>query len=288
MNALAHTPDDLPVILERTDAAHMPAGGELAHWHDAVELVCVTRGRLRCQTNRETFLLSKGDVCFVNRQQVHHLIGAGDAEGDCVTLVIDTSILAQSPRVFEAHVRPVLDDPAFAHVLLRASHERAERIRAHVADVELMLRERPHAFELEVMARCFQIFRQLSCALAERDAAPEPVDANLETLRRMMAHVQERFAEDLRLEDIAAAGSVSKSTCSRLFGRYTGRSPVAYLIDYRLEVAAARLRETDDSLAAVAHACGFSQQSYFNRMFLRAYGVTPGAYRREAAGGERG
>lgn len=285
MNALSQTSPELPVLLEHTDTAHMAAGGELAHWHDAIELVCVTRGRLRCQTNQETFLLGKGDLCFVNRRQVHHLMAADNAPGDCMTLVIDTGVLAQSPRVFEACVRPVLDEAAFSHVLLRASQGRAERIRGYLKDVEVLLRERPHAFELEVMARCFQIFRQLSCVLAERDAAPEPVDSNLETLRRMMAYVREHFAENVQLEDIAAAGSVSKSTCSRLFARYTSRSPVAHLIDYRLEVAAARLRQTDDSVAAIAHACGFSQQSYFNRVFLRAYGVTPGAYRREGAVG---
>lgn len=270
---------DLPVILEEEDARLLGAGGELSHWHDAVEVVSVTRGHLLCQTNEQTFELAKGDLCFINRQQLHRLIADGGAEGRGRTLVMGSSLLTPSPQIREAYVRPVLEDPTFGHIMLPGHRASTARIRELIDDVELLLRERPTAFELEVAARCHQLFRQLYCALAARDGAAELVDANVATVKLMISFIRERYAEDVQLEDIARAGAVSRSTCSRLFKRYTGRSPVGYLIDYRLEMGAARLRSGSEPVAAVAAACGFSQQSYFTRMFQRAYGMTPSAYR---------
>lgn len=269
----------LPVILEEESSAQLEGSGELAHWHDAVELVSVTQGRLLCQTNEQTFPLTKGDLCFINRLQLHRLISDGDAEGRGRTLVVGTALLTPSPQVREAYIRPVLEDPTFDHILLPGHLETTARIRELVDDVELLLRERPTAWELEVAARCHQLFRQLYCVLAARDETSEPTDANVATVKLMISFIREHYPEDVQLEDIARAGSVSKSTCSRLFKRYTGRSPVSYLIDYRLEMGAARLRGSDEPVAAVATACGFSQQSYFTRMFQRAYGMSPRAYR---------
>ena len=271
----------LPVVLEYADTSVYGNRGELSHWHDAIELVCVTRGRLRCQTNRDTFLLGKGDLCFINQHQVHRLVKADNEEGDGLTLVINTSALLQNQELHDAYVKPVLEDPMFGHLLLQGHTAQAARIRALVEDVELLLRERPLAFELELVASCYMIFRELYCTLAEHGDDAEPADENLALLKHMINFIRQHHAENLQLDDIAEAGGVSKSTCSRVFKRYTGRSPVSYLIDYRLEVGAVLLRSTSDSVAAIAQACGFTQQSYFNRMFLRAFGVTPLAYRKE-------
>lgn len=269
----------LPIVFEEEDARRLGEDGELSHWHDAVEVVRVTQGRLRCQTNEHTFELAKGDLCFINRRQLHRLIADGDAEGQGRTLVIDASLLSPAPQIREAYVRPVLEDQAFSHVLLPGHQTGTARIRELVDDIELLMRERPRAWELEVAARCHQLFRELYCALAERGGAAGPVDTNAATVRLMIAHIREHFSEDVQLEDIARAGAVSKSTCSRLFKRYTGRSPINYLIDYRLETSAAQLRATNESIASIAAACGFSQQSYFTKMFRRAYGMSPRAWR---------
>lgn len=198
--------------------------------------------------------------------------------------MIGASLLTPNPQVREAYVRPVLEDPTFDHILLPGHRTSTARIRELVDDVELLLRERPVAFELEVAARCHQLFRQLYCALAARDDEAGPVDANVATVKLMISFIREHYAEDVRLDDVARAGAVSRSTCSRLFNRYAGRSPMGYLIDYRLEMGAARLRSGSEPVAAVAAACGFSQQSYFTRMFQRAYGMSPRAYRESARG----
>ena len=43
-------------------------------------------------------------------------------------------------------------------------------------------------------------------------------------------------------------------------------------------MAAGLLSSTQQTIAYIAYACGFNQQSYFSRMFAREYGMTPKAY----------
>lgn len=282
MDLTPANPGPLPVAIEHEDSRMLGEHGELTHWHDAIEVVDVEQGRMLCQTNQSTFELTKGDLCFINRQQLHRLAGADTVHGEARTLVIGTSLVAHTPHITEAYIKPVLEDPAFEHILLPGHLPHAARLRDLVEDIDLMLRERPTAWGLEVIAACHQIFRELFCSLAERDGAPTPVDANIAVVKRMIAFIRRAFAEDIQLKDIALAGSVSKSTCTRLFQRYTGRSPVSYLIEYRLEQGAMMLRSSDDTVATIAQACGFSQQSYFTRMFQRTFGATPVAYRKAA------
>ena len=66
----------------------------------------------------------------------------------------------------------------------------------------------------------------------------------------------------------------------RWFRQMTGQSFIAFLNDYRLNLAADALRTTDDSILAIATACGFANLSYFNRAFKAHFQMTPRAYRK--------
>ncbi|CCH30438.1 AraC family transcriptional regulator [Actinosynnema sp. NPDC047251] len=81
---------------------------------------------------------------------------------------------------------------------------------------------------------------------------------------------------------LAAAISVSRATLARRFPAATGATPAAYLANWRMDLAAVRLRDTHDSLEAIASAVGYGSVPAFSRAFTRAHGRTPGRYRSEA------
>ena len=64
---------------------------------------------------------------------------------------------------------------------------------------------------------------------------------------------------------------MSNSTKTRSFN--------AYLVSYRLEIAAKQLIETDQKIIDIAANCGFNNHSYFTRTFQKKYGLTPAKYR---------
>lgn len=94
----------------------------------------------------------------------------------------------------------------------------------------------------------------------------------------MEALLADRYAEDLRLETLAAEARLSPYQLIRAFRRETDMTPHAYLVDRRVQAARAKLRGTD-SLAAVAAQTGFADQAHLSRAFKARIGVPPGAYR---------
>lgn len=103
-------------------------------------------------------------------------------------------------------------------------------------------------------------------------------------LSRATEIVEEQYAEPLALGVIAAEVGVHPIHLARSFRSRHGRSVGEYLRAVRVQRAAERLAETDDSIAEIALAVGFSDQSHLHRWFVRLVGETPGRYRRQLRG----
>jgi AraC-like DNA-binding protein len=88
-----------------------------------------------------------------------------------------------------------------------------------------------------------------------------------------------RYADPLGVDDLARAAGLSRAHFSREFRRTFGESPHSYLLTRRLERAAALLRATDRSVAAICFSVGLRSVGSFTTTFTRTYGSPPTAYR---------
>ena len=75
---------------------------------------------------------------------------------------------------------------------------------------------------------------------------------------------------------------LSSAHVSRIFKSNFGQTPIEYIIQKRLQLAARTLSRTDDKIIDVAFDCGFENLSYFYRRFKMQYGSTPVAYRKRS------
>ena len=99
-------------------------------------------------------------------------------------------------------------------------------------------------------------------------------------VRKAMAYVHAHYAEQVSLKDIAAYVGLSEQHLIRSFRKEIGITPIDYLKRCRIRQAKALLEASDNSITEVALEVGFSDSSYFARVFRREAGVSPGAYRR--------
>jgi AraC-like DNA-binding protein len=120
------------------------------------------------------------------------------------------------------------------------------------------------------------------------DCAEAPHLDPLETLSDLeIAGALERIhAEPERAWTITALARevvLSRSAFAHRFTRAVGEPPHAYLVHWRMTVAGRLLRESDLSLAEVAHHVGYASEFAFAKAFKRDYGIAPGGYRRLSA-----
>ena len=92
--------------------------------------------------------------------------------------------------------------------------------------------------------------------------------------------MMEHYTEEIRITSLADMAGTSESNFYAIFKKATGTSPIAYLNNYRLSVAAERLIETERSVSEIAYAVGINDPLYFSKLFKRTYGTSPKEYRR--------
>jgi AraC-like DNA-binding protein len=93
---------------------------------------------------------------------------------------------------------------------------------------------------------------------------------------------------DWTISSLAAAVGVSRATLARRFPAQVGCTPAAYLTRWRMDLAAVRLRDTDDTVGAVARSLGYTSEYAFSRAFARDRRVPPGRYRTRSRAAQPG
>jgi len=81
------------------------------------------------------------------------------------------------------------------------------------------------------------------------------------------------------LDDLAREVASSRSRLSRRFTELVGQSPMQYLTNWRMQVAANLLVERNDKVASIADEVGYDSEAAFSRAFKKATGLAPGAWR---------
>lgn len=99
-------------------------------------------------------------------------------------------------------------------------------------------------------------------------------------IRRTLEFVEANLSGNPSIAALARESDLSSSYFARAFRETTGMAPHQWLTLRRVERAKQLLQETGTSLADIAQACGFVDQSHLSRAFSRREGRSPGAWRR--------
>jgi AraC-like DNA-binding protein len=102
-----------------------------------------------------------------------------------------------------------------------------------------------------------------------------------------LAAIHAEPARAWTLEDLARHTATSRATLTRRFPALVGQTPGNYLTNWRMDLAARKLRTTTESVGEIARAVGYTSEYAFNRAFTRTRGTPPGRYRTKSLTGEQ-
>jgi AraC-like DNA-binding protein len=101
-----------------------------------------------------------------------------------------------------------------------------------------------------------------------------------ERILRAVKYITENYANDLKLEDVAAAVNISPNWLSSRFKVETGLNLSDYLNRTRIENSLILLKEGKLTVSEICFQVGFKSQSYFNNVFKKYTGKSPGNYKK--------
>jgi AraC-like DNA-binding protein len=107
----------------------------------------------------------------------------------------------------------------------------------------------------------------------------------LQGISKAVSHLRQHYHREIALGELARVAALSPRQLQRKFKAAFGVGPQQFLIKTRLLAGCHALRESQQTMAEIAYACGFGDQSAFARHFRLHIGMTPSQFRaKEAAG----
>lgn len=100
-------------------------------------------------------------------------------------------------------------------------------------------------------------------------------------VRKAINYIQSHLQEKITLKDLAAASELSVCRFSHLFREETGRSPMVYVQQEKIDTAKSMLLYNDYSVSEISTILCFSSESHFIKSFKQQNGTTPGKFRRK-------
>lgn len=126
------------------------------------------------------------------------------------------------------------------------------------------------------------VIHTLLDTLAQRALGQQVSASNRALVEKAAAHIRTHYAEELSLDDLAAAAHLSKSYFLRLFRQYMGATPYNYLLCCRITRAKELLVTTELPVCEVARSTGFGSEANFSTRFAAMAGQSPLPYRHAA------
>ena len=250
------------------------------HWHNEIELVHVWDGAIECHIGEQTICMQKGDALFINSGVIHQYQapkGCEQSKCQCSDLVFSPELVApSSSAIYRNYVQPIVTQGQ-PFLLIQGKEEWESKTLECYQMVQQICQSEQDLAELRIQIGISELWLYLSPQLKKTDTEQQ-INKHIVTqarLRMMMQFIADHYTERISLEDIAGAANISKSAALRCFRAGMQVSPVGYLNDYRLNRAKELLISSHCTVSEVALAVGFDNVGYFDRVFKRAFGMTP-------------
>ncbi len=251
------------------------------HWHDEIEFIAIKKGEGIVSVNLVHYNVKAGDVVFVFPGQLHSIRQKGNSSMEYENILFREELLStgSSDLCQQEFMRPLFSGITSISPVSNENSYFHPAIMTQIENIGKLCSKQPYGYQLALKGCLFHILFLLTTNIEDIEKKISN-QKSLEKVKSILAYIEEHYTEPITIEDIASHCLYSKSYFMKFFKETMGMGFIAYLNDYRLEIAAKMLLESSENVLEIAEQCGFDNLSYFNRCFKRKYGMTPGKYRK--------
>lgn len=254
------------------------------HWHREIEFGYVLNGNMVIEYTGHKVNLSPGDGFFINSNELHAMRPLNDGSCETVNIVFSAEVIAGAPHsIYEnKYVLPLMANREVAVVPLFQTEAWQKSLLSLLKKAFLDYTGAGCGYEL--LTR-----NHLSSAwllLFEKSGHPALADRRAHNIhmKKALTFIHKNYMQPVSLKDIAQSANMSARSCCRYFQKQLGMTPFAYLLEYRIKIAAELLLNTDKPVTEICFETGFHDASYFTKTFRELTGYTPTSFRRNKSG----
>lgn len=253
------------------------------HWHEEFEFVYMVEGCCEFGFNNKSIRVNRGDILVICPQVAHSIKQVGDNKAEFFNILFNAkSIISKTDtnsNLFEQYVEPFYTGQKQIQILHTPYTSFNDKATPYLKQLIDKRHQTYESCQLQVIGCIFELL-QLINDHASISIDVTTKDKSLGFIKDAVFKVQNMYAQQLCVDYIAKSLNVSKSHFMKSFKKQMGISFIAYLIDYRLKMAALQLRTSKLKIFEICNNSGFNNESYFIRAFYKKYQMTPKEYQK--------
>lgn len=258
-----------------------------AHWHDEMEIIFVKQGRCTYYINFKPYEACEGDIIIVPPTIIHSFEQyktegfAGFSLVFSLNMVNNSTVDACSVKYF----MPIFNNEIILQIHIKSEDEHGKEIRSVIKKILNAYYGKKSCYELKLKIYLMELFTYLfQHELYEEFGKKSSFIKLSDNTKIVITYIEEHYSEKISLKNLAELTNQSLYNFAHSFKHCTGQSPLEYINQYRLSIAAKQLETTDNAIINIAIDNGFNNVSYFNRAFKAKFCMTPTQYRKQGRG----
>ena len=272
-----HGEDEFPIALYGDSYYLYGNRFYYSHYHEEIEILFVTQGEISIDVNENTYRIKKGEILFINSNNLHWIKHHLDEEAKVEPLLF-------SPKILRNNILSYKTDDIINNILntnFEALIIKDEKIFNDLCNLKNSKKNNQKLIELDYLLVIYEIINYIY-KNKELIEVKNQGKKN-ENLLKVLNYIYQNYSSQIKVETLASIMGLSEGETSRTFKKLTGQSPMDYVIHYRIKVATILLKNTSKSITDIAFEVGFSSSNYFTIAFKKITGLTPSEYKKHTS-----
>lgn len=267
-------PEEFPLEID----LQYPQGPVSLHGHGFDELVIIQRGQGVHFTEKESYVISAGDVFIIRKGRSHGYRDTSNMHLVNILFHLDAMNMPRNElkKLPGYHalfmIQPEIRGQARFKHRLRLSPEQLAHAAGIIEEITNETRKRTPGYEFMSTANFMRLAGFLSrcySKMYERNQIPMLKFANV------ISHIEQNFRDQIDISILLKMSAMSRSAFFRAFKKSTGFSPIDYQLRLRISHASKLLKTKEYSVKEAAFISGFHDSNYFSRQYRKISGHPP-------------
>ncbi|EMI09335.1 AraC family ligand binding domain-containing protein [Anoxybacillus gonensis] len=221
------------------------------HWHDELQFILVIKGQSIFQVNGENIVVGEGEGLFINSGCLHMAKDMNDSNCAYICLNVSPSFIL-SQELYATYVTPYIQATNLSYLQLHPNELWGKNILDAVRKINELIRKKSLYYELDIFIQLTFIWKNLVMnGFQLKYERMEMLKSH--RMKQMLDWIHTHYADKILLEDIARAGQLSRSECCRYFKKFLKKTPLNYVIEYRIQKSLILLQKDHLNVTEVAY-----------------------------------
>ena len=279
-NVIYTDDNGLPIKSAVYALSQFPGMTGTCHWHNEIEIILIKDGSMGYYVEGNTYRLEKGSGIIVNTDRLHYAMPLNTSECIFDVLLFHPSLLTSNRTIHNKYVDPLLRDSQNDAILLDNTSIWYTKAREEAKEIITVCRRRENGYEMRLQSMLSNLWLLLYENTVAVNGSRTNMSVSVAAMKTMIEFIYGHYAEKISLDDIAAAGIMSRTKCCNLFRENMNQTPMEFITSYRIHKSIKLLADNALSISEIAQECGFYGASYFAETFRKITGYSPRDYRK--------